>query len=123
IAAGGWFRVPGELSARRAVAGPAARELSAMMLATTRVGTARAAFHEGPRPTLPFEVAGKTGTLTRPEPYLAYSWFVGFAPAPDHPQIAFAVLVGSGERSHARAAPILRRLLELQEQIPLLATR
>ena len=119
IAAGGWFHVPDDSEPpRRVMSLEAAHELSRMMVRTTREGTARSAFH----PALPFEVAGKTGTLTREQPYLAYSWFVGFAPA-DRPQIAFAVLVGNGEDWRWKAAPLARRFLDAWGRSFLLATR
>ena len=119
IAAGGWFHVPDDATPpHRVMSLEAAHTLAQMMVRTTREGTARGAFH----PRLPFEVAGKTGTLTREQPYLAYSWFVGFAPA-ERPQIAFAVLVGNGEDWRWKAAPLARRLLEAWGRSFLLATR
>src|SRR5262249_20300246 len=110
--------------APRGVMGPvAARRLAAMMVGTTRAGTARGAFHDGAgRLLLPFDVAGKTGTLTRHEPYLAYSWFVGFAPA-HNPQVAFAVLVGNHEDWTVRAPQLARKLLEAQADSAFIASR
>ena len=59
-----------------------------MMELTTRIGTAKATFHDkrGQR-LLPVDVAGKTGTLyaETDRGYVGYSWFVGYAPA-DHPR-------------------------------------
>jgi len=122
IADGGWFRTPAGTPHR--VMGPlAARMLAAMMVGTTRAGTARGAFHDGAgRLLLPFDVAGKTGTLTRHEPYLAYSWFVGFAPA-HNPQVAFAVLVGNHEDWTVRAPELARKLLEAQADSAFIASR
>ena len=60
-----------------------------MMELTTRIGTAKAAFHDrhGHR-YLPVDVAGKTGTLSAQtdKGYLGYSWFIGYAPgrSPQH---------------------------------------
>ena len=88
-----------------------AEQVGRMMQLTTTMGTARHSFRDRKgNPTLPIEVAGKTGTLFyRGRPHdptlpstvvtleagqLGYSWFVGFAPA-DHPKIAFAVLLGN----------------------------
>jgi len=84
-----------------------------MMVMTTTVGTARLAFYT-PRghSYVPWgRVAGKTGSLTRPEPYVDYSWFVGFAPA-DKPKIAFAVLLGNPKRWRIKAASMARLLLQ-----------
>ena len=53
---------------------------------------------------------GKTGTLNGHEPFVAYSWFVGFAPA-DHPRIAFAVLLGNDENGRMKASEVARDLL------------
>src|SRR5262249_49383586 len=118
IAAGGWFHVPDDAAPpHRVMSLEVARALSQMMVRTTREGTARSVL----RPPLPFGVAGKPGTLSRAQPYLAYSWFVGFAPA-ERPQIAFAVLVGSGEAAHRKAAPLARRLVEAWGRSFLLAT-
>jgi len=84
-----------------------------MMTMTTTVGTARLAFYtRRGQSYLPWgRVAGKTGSLTRPEPYVDYSWFVGFAPA-DKPEIAFAVLLGNPKRWRIKAASMARILLQ-----------
>lgn len=68
--------------------------VSQMMVRTVTHGTARSAFHdERGTPFLPgIKVAGKTGSLDQNDPYRAYSWWVGHAPA-DHPTIAVAALV------------------------------
>jgi len=86
-----------------------AREVGRMMVRTTRTGTARGAFMRGGRRALPFDVAGKTGTLSRRRPYTHYNWFVGFAPA-DNPRIAFGVLVGTNG-NHVKAAAVAREVL------------
>jgi cell division protein FtsI/penicillin-binding protein 2 len=88
-----------------------AHTLGRMMINTTEWGSAQKAFHDGAhRRLLPVRVAGKTGTLTSREPYLAYSWFVGFAPA-DNPKIAFAVLLGRADESDVKAAELARALV------------
>src|SRR5207245_10180033 len=89
----------------------AARAVARMMVGTTEYGTAKSGFHKNGRPLLPgVAVAGKTGSLDRQKPYLAYSWFVGFAPA-EKPEVAVAVLLGNGEdwrwRAHQVAAELL----------------
>jgi len=111
--------------ARRVLDPEVAREVRQMMLLTTRMGTARTGFHDRRgRPYLPFEVAGKTGSLSYrglpsdpplptaelPDGPLAYSWFIGFAPA-DHPRIAFAVVIGNRALWRIKATFVARRLL------------
>ena len=43
-------------------------------------------------------------------PAIAYSWFVGFAPA-KRPQVAFAVLLADEGESRVRAAVLAREIL------------
>jgi cell division protein FtsI/penicillin-binding protein 2 len=96
---------------KRAISEAAARAVGRMMVGTTEFGTARSGFHKNGRPLLPgVAVAGKTGTLDRQKPYLAYSWFVGFAPA-EKPEVAVAVLLGNGEDWHWRAHQVAAELL------------
>jgi len=99
----------------RAVMTPAvAREVGQMMELTTRMGTAKGAFHDRKgHPLLPVSVAGKTGTLSAQTDrgYLGYSWFIGYAPA-DHPKIAFAVVIGNHASWRIKAAYVGRRLVE-----------
>jgi len=45
------------------------------------------------------------------QPYLQYSWFVGFAPA-DAPKVTIAVLLGNGELWHLKAHTAARMVLE-----------
>jgi cell division protein FtsI/penicillin-binding protein 2 len=112
--------------ARRVIDPVVAQEMKQMMSLTTRMGTARTGFHDRRgRPYLPVEVAGKTGSLsyrggpTDPPlpaadlpdgPHLAYSWFVGFAPA-DHPRIAFAVVIGNRAVWRIKATFVARRMI------------
>ncbi len=99
---------------RRVLDEKTARAVGAMMTGTTRYGTARLGFNDrGGRPYLPVTVAGKTGSLNRPPSeggFLAYSWFVGYAPA-ERPEVAVAVLVGNGSARDAKAAYLARDLL------------
>jgi peptidoglycan glycosyltransferase len=90
------------------------------------MGTARTGFHDRRgRPYLPVDVAGKTGSLSyrgQPNdpplpaddlpggPHLAYSWFIGYAPA-DHPRIAFAVVIGNSAVWRIKATFVARRLV------------
>jgi cell division protein FtsI/penicillin-binding protein 2 len=102
-----------------------------MMVNTTEWGSARAAFHEGHgrryRRALDWHVAGKTGSLFGERPFVAYSWFVGFAPA-DKPEIAFAVLLGHDHERRVKAAHLARQLVAAYAQragaaAPILAKR
>lgn len=99
----------------RVVMAPAvAQEVGQMMELTTRMGTAKHAFHDRRgRALLPVSVAGKTGTLSAQtdKGYLGYSWFVGFAPA-DHPRIAFAVVLGNKATWRIKASYVGRRIVE-----------
>jgi penicillin-binding protein A len=89
-----------------------ADKLASMMLATTKVGTGVRAFHDrSGNPFLPkVEVGGKTGSLSRQNPFLHYSWFVGFAPV-HKPRVAFAVLLGNPAKWTVKANVAARVLL------------
>jgi cell division protein FtsI/penicillin-binding protein 2 len=97
----------------RVVGLDAAREVGRMMELTTRIGTAKSAFHDrrGHR-YLPVEVAGKTGTLSAltAKGYLGYSWFIGYAPV-DHPTVAFAVALGNQPQWRIKATYVARRIV------------
>jgi penicillin-binding protein A len=101
---------------RRVVPEAAARAVGRMMVGTTEFGTARLGFRDRRtnRPLLPgIAVAGKTGSLDRrdpAEPYLSYSWFVGYAPA-ERPEVAIAVLLGNGADWHVKAHQVAREVL------------
>jgi cell division protein FtsI/penicillin-binding protein 2 len=101
---------PPPMHTHRAISPAAAHTLASMMVGTTEFGSARLAFQDGRKRRLPVAVAGKTGSLNRPEPFTAYSWFVGFAPA-DKPEVAVAVLLGHGPDGGPRAAEVARDLL------------
>jgi len=93
---------------RRAVTSEIARAVGKMMLATCEFGSAARSFgkHQAIR------VAGKTGTLTRTEPfYMEHSWFVGYAPA-EQPQIIVSVVLGNPENWHLRGQEAARRLID-----------
>jgi penicillin-binding protein A len=104
-----------------------AAQVGRMMQLTTSMGTARRSFRDRKgNPTLPVEVAGKTGTLFyrgRPSDpalpggaslpvgeQLGYSWFVGYAPA-DKPTIAFAILLGNPAAWQLRAHVVARHVV------------
>lgn len=93
---------------RRAVTSEIARAVGRMMQATCEFGSASRSFgrHQAVR------VAGKTGTLTRTEPfYMEHSWFVGYAPA-EQPEIIVSVVLGNPENWHLRGHEAARRLID-----------
>jgi peptidoglycan glycosyltransferase len=93
---------------RRAVPSEVARAVGRMMQATCEFGSASRSFgrHQAIR------VAGKTGTLTRTEPfYMEHSWFVGYAPA-EQPEIVVSVVLGNPENWHLRGHEAARRLID-----------
>lgn len=90
-----------------------AHVITRMMVETTRNGTARKVFNRRQEwPLGPMvEVAGKTGSLTETKPsFVAYSWFVAFAPA-EEPRIAVAALVANPERWYVKAVHVARDAL------------
>jgi cell division protein FtsI/penicillin-binding protein 2 len=112
---------------RRVLEPAVATQVGRMMQLTTSMGTAHLSFRDRKgHPTLPVEVAGKTGTLFyrgRPsDPALpggmalhageqiGYSWFVGYAPA-DKPTIAFAILLGNPAAWQLRAHVVARQVV------------
>lgn len=97
---------------RRAVRSETARELTKMMLQTTKSGSARKTFFDRRgRPFLPnIPVSGKTGTLTRHKQNRHYTWFVGFAPA-DDPEVAVAALIVNTPRWRIKGPELARDVL------------
>src|SRR6476620_6780311 len=98
---------------RHVVDAAAAREVGRMMELTTRIGTAKGTFRDKRgRRLLPFEVAGKTGTLSAETDhgYVGYSWFVGYAPA-ERPTIAFAVVLGNNPTWRIKATYVGRHIV------------
>jgi peptidoglycan glycosyltransferase len=89
-----------------------ARTVAHMMLRTVQDGTSRHAFQDARgRPLLPgIAVAGKTGSLSANDPYRAYSWWIGFAPA-DKPRIALASLIVNTAVWRIKSSFIARELL------------
>jgi cell division protein FtsI/penicillin-binding protein 2 len=93
---------------RRAITSEIARAVGRMMLATCEMGSAARSFGRNQ----PIRVAGKTGTLTRTEPfYMEHSWFVGYAPV-EQPQIVVSVVLGNPENWHLRGHEAARRLID-----------
>ena len=75
-----------------------ARQLADMMTDTARTGTARNYFAHQPRFPNNIEVSGKTGTLSDSDPFLRFTWFVGFAQHSqwdDHPGVAISGLMAN----------------------------
>ena len=97
---------------RRALRPETAAELQSMMLQTVSGGSAQKSFVDrSGRPFLPkIEVAGKTGTLERPDNDRLYTWFVGFAPA-DRPEVAVSALVVNNPTWHIKAPELARNVL------------
>ncbi len=89
-----------------------ARLLTQVMSRTVSAGTARSAFYDpAGKPFLPgVKIAGKTGSLTATDPYRAYSWWVGFAPA-EAPTIALAALVVNGPKWRIKGSYLAREAL------------
>ena len=104
---------PAMATPRHVVDATAAREVGRMMELTTRIGTAKGTFRDKRgRRLLPFEVAGKTGTLSAETDhgYVGYSWFVGYAPA-ERPTIAFAVVLGNNPNWRIKATYVGRHIV------------
>lgn len=102
-----------------------ARALGRMMIGTTEQGSARRGFinPKGGRYLNDIRVAGKTGSLSRTDPYLQYSWFVGFAPA-ERPEVAFSVLIGNPVQWRVKASTVARVMLQHYfERKPLIEKR
>ena len=92
---------------RRVVTADVARAVTKMMVQTCDIGSAARSFHNHK-----IRVAGKTGTLTRTEPfYMEHSWFVGYAPV-DKPTIVVSVVLGNPENWHLRGQEAARRLID-----------
>lgn len=61
--------------------------------------------------SLPYEIAGKTGTAQHGGSDKTHAWFVGFAPY-NQPKVAILVLVEDGGEGSAVAVPIASKILE-----------
>ena len=105
-------------SLRRVISESTAELLTRMMIQTVDSGTGKRDFTDPQgRPFVPVPVAGKTGSLSNPTPFMAYSWFVGFAPAgpptPGTTIYAVAALVVNEERWRIKAPLVAREMLRL----------
>lgn len=72
-------------------------------------GTAYATFHSGA--TIPYDVAGKTGTAETGVVAFDNAVFIGFAPV-RHPRIALAVVVPGGGHGADSSGPVARAVLD-----------
>jgi cell division protein FtsI/penicillin-binding protein 2 len=112
-ARGSELALPATQTPRRVMDPELTDELRAMLVDTTRIGTARRAFRDrSGKPVLgPVAVAGKTGSLSGESPNGRYEWFIGVAPA-DRPLIVVATLLVQGDlwwrNSSQIAAEVLR---------------
>jgi cell division protein FtsI/penicillin-binding protein 2 len=101
-----------EPQARKVLDPAVTRSLRRMLVETTISGTARRAFR-GPqgRPLLePIRVAGKTGSLSGPDPKGHYEWFIGVAPA-QAPRVAVATLLVHRDRKWTSASQVSAEVL------------
>jgi hypothetical protein len=105
--------VPATARPREVLSAQLTAELRAMLVDTTRNGTARRAFRKrNGQPLLgAVQVAGKTGSLSGKDPDGRYEWFVGVAPA-DAPRIAVASVVVQGPLYWRTASQVAADVLE-----------
>lgn len=84
---------------RSVLSASTANALADMMQRTVSKGTSFKAFHDPKgNPFLPgMAIAGKTGSLSSLDPYRAYSWWVGFAPAEAPRYVVSALLINSAQ--------------------------
>jgi cell division protein FtsI/penicillin-binding protein 2 len=86
-----------------ALSPPIAKRVGNMMLLATTEGTGRRHLQRGRSRHLgEILVPGKTGSLAVHDPFMDYSWFVGYAPAED-PKVAFAAVVGNKPLWHIKS--------------------
>lgn len=117
VANGGTLYVPHVVHAiGDAVVAPQATELSDAlkqaipivqqgMRQTVTAGSARSLG------SLPYAVAGKTGTAQFSSTLPTHAWFTGFAPY-DHPQIAVVVMIEQGGEGSSYAVPIAHEIFQ-----------
>jgi len=88
------------------------RALRSMLVETTVSGTAKSAFRPKGQPVLDsIRVAGKTGSLSGPDPKGHYEWFIGVAPA-SQPRVAIAtVVVHADGRKWTSASQVAAQVL------------
>jgi cell division protein FtsI/penicillin-binding protein 2 len=95
-----------EPAARKVLDPRVTRSLRRMLVETTISGTARNAFRPKGQPVLDaIRVAGKTGSLSGPDPKGHYEWFIGVAPAHD-PRVAIATLLVHQDKKWTSASKV-----------------
>jgi len=100
-----------EPAARKVLDPRVTRSLRRMLVETTISGTARRAFRPKGRPLLePIRVAGKTGSLSGPDPKGHYEWFIGVAPA-QAPRVAVATLLVHRDKKWTSASQVSAEVL------------
>ncbi|MCB9709057.1 MAG: penicillin-binding protein [Myxococcales bacterium] len=102
---------------RAVISEDTARTLAQMMTRTVSKGTAFRAFHDSEgKPFLPgIDVAGKTGSLSASDPYRAYSWWVGFAPA-EAPSYVISALIVNSPTWRIKASLVARESIRMAMQ-------
>jgi penicillin-binding protein 2 len=87
--------------------------ISESALITVRAGLRDAVKYGSARQlsSLPFSVAGKTGTAQGNEKRKPHAWFTGFAPF-ENPAIVVTVLIEEGGEGSAVAVPVAREIME-----------
>jgi peptidoglycan glycosyltransferase len=106
-------RPPSRKVLERVITQETAAQVGTLLEATVSNGTAYESFRDrNGRAWLPnITVAGKTGTLTRPQaegPF--YTWFVGYAPA-HKPTVAISVLAANRPKWHTKATQLAAKAL------------
>jgi cell division protein FtsW (lipid II flippase) len=69
----------------------------------------------------PVPIAGKTGTAELADAP-SHAWFIGFAPYPAGPRIAFAVLIENGQYGGTYAAPAAAALVTAAQSLGIIGT-
>jgi len=89
-----------------------AQKLKELMVATTKIGSARKSFASTNRYKIyqGMELGGKTGSLTGFSPKGRHDWFVGFAEK-DGKQVAYASLIINKEKWYVRSAYVARQFV------------
>jgi cell division protein FtsI/penicillin-binding protein 2 len=88
--------------------------LARMMEQTVDNGTSFRTFHDrAGRPFIPeTPIAGKTGTLSEPNPDTLYTWWTGFAPA-DNPEVALSAIVLNRGAWHIKGTHAAAEMLRI----------
>ena len=98
--------------AERVISAETAAQMRSLMRETTRIGSARKAFHGLSRYKVynDMEIGGKTGSLTGYSPKGRHDWFVGYAEK-DGKRIAYASLIINKEKWYVRSAYVARQFI------------